>query len=146
MRLLKRSPTGHVELTLFDDDDPPRYAILSHTWSDGNEVTYNELLAGNGKGKTGFAKITFCMRKAAEDNIEYSWVDTCCIDKSTSDELGTAVNSMFKWYKRAVKCYVYLSDVHVPDEVTDTEKYRITWEEAFRRSRWFTRGWTLQEL
>jgi hypothetical protein len=56
------------------------------------------------------------------------------------------MNSMFRWYQRASKCYVYLSDVCVPEEVTDATAYRITWEEAFRGSRWFTRGWTLQEL
>jgi hypothetical protein len=53
---------------------------------------------------------------------------------------------MFRWYQRAAKCYVFLSDVQVPNEVVDTQSYRITWEDAFRRSRWFTRGWTLQEL
>ena len=68
------------------------------------------------------------------------------IDKSTSNELSTAINSMFRWYQRASKCYIYLSDVFVPEEVTNAEAFRITWEEAFRRSRWFTRGWTLQEL
>ncbi|KAF2468277.1 HET-domain-containing protein, partial [Lindgomyces ingoldianus] len=69
-----------------------------------------------------------------------------CINKLTSNELSTAINSMFRWYQRATKCYVYLSDVHVPEEVTDAQAFRITWIEAFRRSRWFTRGWTLQEL
>ncbi len=53
---------------------------------------------------------------------------------------------MFRWYQRASKCYVYLSDVRIPDEVVDVQTFRITWEDAFRRSRWFTRGWTLQEL
>lgn len=146
MRLLKRSQGTDIELTSFDDDDPPRYAILSHTWSDGQEVTYAELLAGTSKEKTGFAKILFCLDRAAEDEIDYVWVDSCCIDRSTSDEVATAINSMFKWYQHAAKCYVYLSDVYVPDEVTDAEKYRITWDQAFRGSRWFTRGWTMQEL
>ncbi|KAK1916956.1 hypothetical protein P3342_004512 [Pyrenophora teres f. teres] len=53
---------------------------------------------------------------------------------------------MFRWYLRAVKCYVYLTDVLVPDEVTDAEAFRISWQQAFQCSRWFTRGWTLQEL
>ncbi|KAF2786638.1 HET-domain-containing protein, partial [Melanomma pulvis-pyrius CBS 109.77] len=69
-----------------------------------------------------------------------------CIDKSTSDELSTAINSMFRWYQRASRCYVYLSDVVVPEEVADAEAFWITWGEAFRRSRWFTRGYTLQEM
>jgi hypothetical protein len=103
-------------------------------------------VAGTGKEKAGYDKIRFCVGKAAENGLQYSWVDTCCIDKSTSDELSAAINSMFRWYQRASKCYVYLSDVRVPDEVVDVQAFRITWEDAFRRSRWFTRGWTLQEL
>jgi hypothetical protein len=146
MRLLKRSPTGDFELASVNTDDPPPYAILSHTWTEGQEVTYGELVAGTGKKKAGYAKIRFCVEKAAEDGLQYSWVDTCCINKSTSDELSTAINSMFRWYQRASKCYVYLSDVQVPDEVVDVQAFRRTWEDAFRRSRWFTRGWTLQEL
>jgi hypothetical protein len=145
MRLLKRSLRDDFHLISFDDDVPP-YAILSHTWAEGQEVTYNELVTGTGKDKIGYDKIRFCGRQAAADGLEYFWVDTCCIDKSTSDELSTAINSMFRWYQRASKCYVYLSDVVVPEEVADAEAFRITWMEAFRRSRWFTRGWTLQEL
>lgn len=146
MRLLKRSSAGGISLLSFDDDDAPRYAILSHTWTDGQEVTYQELMSDTGKSKTGYDKVRFCIDQAARDGIEYSWVDTCCIDKSTSDELSTAINSMFRWYQRAAKCYVYLSDVEVPEEVDDPQTFRITWDDAFRRSRWFKRGWTLQEL
>jgi hypothetical protein len=146
IRLLKRSPKGGFELIPFNDDDTPPYAILSHTWTEGQEVTYNELVAGTGKDKTGYAKICFCVDRAAKDGLQYSWVDTCCINKSTSDELNTIINSMFRYYQRARKCYVYLSDVHVPDEVADAQVFRISWEDALQRSRWFTRGWTLQEL
>ena len=146
MRLLKRSAGGSFELVSFDDNDPPPYAILSHTWSEDQEVTYTELMASTCKDKASYDKIRFCVDRATEDGLQYSWVDTCCINKSTSDELSTAINSMFRWYKRASKCYVYLSDVQVPAEVIDAPAYQITWEEAFRRSRWFTRGWTLQEL
>jgi hypothetical protein len=74
------------------------------------------------------------------------WVDTCCIDKRNNTELGTAINSMFCWYQRAAKCYVFLLDVVLPQNVPDPQLYRMTWTESFRRSRWFTRGWTLQEL
>jgi hypothetical protein len=146
MRLLQRLPDGDFKLVSFDDDAPPPYAILSHTWIEGQEVTYNELVAGKGREKTGYAKICFCSERAAADDLQFFWVDTCCIDKSTSDELSTAVNSMFRWYQRASRCYVYLSDVSLPEDVTDAESFRITWAEALRRSRWFTRGWTLQEL
>jgi hypothetical protein len=147
MRLLKRLPGGGFELVSYSNDvDPPPYAILSHTWTEGQEVTYNELVAGTGKDKTGYDKIRFCGNQAAADGLEYFWIDTCCIDKSTSDELSTAINSMFRWYQRAAKCYVHLSDVFVPDEISDAEAFPLAWQAAFRQSRWFTRGWTLQEL
>lgn len=145
IRLLKCIPGG-FELTSFDDEHSPPYAILSHTWEGDQEVTYDELLAGTGTRKNGHAKLRFCRERAAADGLEYFWVDTCCINKATSDELTMSINSMFRWYQRANKCYVYLTDVSVPDEVDSAEAYRISWEQAFRRSRWFTRGWTLQEL
>ena len=104
MRLLKRLPNGDFELISFNDDDPPPYAILSHTWTEGQEVTYNELVSGTGKDKIGYAKIRFCVDRAAEDGLQYSWVDTCCINKSTPQELQAAINSMFRWYQGASKC------------------------------------------
>jgi hypothetical protein len=146
MRLIRSKPGGGFELRTFSNDLLPPYAILSHTWSEGQEITYDELVTGKGKNKAGYDKIRFCGERAAKDGLQYFWVDTCCINKSTNDELSTALNSMFSWYQRAMKCYVYLSDVHVAEEVTDTQAFRIAWEDAFRRSRWFTRGWTLQEL
>lgn len=146
MRLLKCLPGGGFELASFDNEPSTPYAILSHTWTKGQEVTYNELLAGTGTHKSGYAKLRFCGKRAAADGLGYFWVDTCCINKATNDELSTAINSMFRWYQRAEKCYVYLTDVSVPAEVSDAEAYRISWEQAFRQSRWFTRGWTLQEL
>ena len=146
MRLLSCRTEGRFELTSFKDDDVPPYAILSHTWSDGQEVTYNELVAGIGKKKAGYGKLRFCGERAAQDGLKYFWVDTCCINKGDSIELSTAINSMFRWYQRAGKCYIYLSDVYVPSEVDDIQAFRSTWDGAFRRSRWFTRGWTLQEL
>jgi hypothetical protein len=146
MRLLRCLPGGKFELTSFDDDRPPPYAILSHTWVEGEEVTHRELTAGTGRDKTGFDKILFCGERAALDGLQYFWVDTCCIDKTDQVELSTAINSMFRWYQRASKCYVYLSDVSVPEEVSSAATFRIAWADAFRRSRWFTRGWTLQEL
>ena len=146
MRLLSYRTEDDFELTTFDDESLPPYAILSHTWADNQEVTYDELVTGIGKEKAGYAKLRFCGERAAKDDLKYFWVDTCCINKAISDEIGTAINSMFRWYQRAAKCYVFLSDVAVPYNVTDPQLYRITWENAFQRSRWFTRGWTLQEL
>jgi hypothetical protein len=98
MRLLRRKSNDNFELATFNTDDRPPYAILSHTWTKGQEVTYNELVTGAGKHKAGYAKIPFCIGRAAEDGLQYSWVDTCCIDKPTSDELSTAIKSRFRWY------------------------------------------------
>jgi Heterokaryon incompatibility protein (HET) len=138
MRLIKDE--GHGELSLVEhyDDKIPHYAILSHTWgADGEEVTFKDLLEGTGKNKAGYKKIEFCRDQAASDGLQFFWVDTCCIDKSSSAELSEAINSMFRWYKNADKCYVYLSDVSTSLN---------TWDAAFKKSRWFSRGWTLQEL
>jgi hypothetical protein len=79
------------------------------------------------------------------DGLEYVWVDTCCIDKSNNNELSEAINSMFRWYHNAIKCYVYLSDVSTNNHDQSNLSLQ-SWEQAFRNSRWFTRGWTLQEL
>lgn len=107
---------------------------------------YDELVAGKGKNKAGYAKLRFCRERVTKDGVRYFWVGTCCIDKRHNNKLNAALDSIFRWYQRATKCYVYLSDVHVPDEVIDAQGFRITWEDAFQRSRWFTQGWTLQEL
>ena len=140
IRFLSYKADSGFELTIFKDDDVPPYTILSHTWSDGQEVTYDELVAGAGKEKTGYAKLVFCGERAARDNLRYIWVDTCCIDKRNHVELSAAINSMFRWYRRAKICYVYLSNVQVPAEVDDVQTFRSTWEGTFRESRWFTRG------
>lgn len=96
--------------------------------------------------KVGYNKIRFCGGQAIRDGLQYFWVDTCCIDKSNSTELQEAVNSMFRWYQNASKCYVYLSDVSIVEQEGGTSPSQCPWESAFRASRWFTRGWTLQEL
>jgi hypothetical protein len=101
---------------------------------------------GTGKSKTGHNKIRFCGKQAERDGLRYFWVDTCCIDKSNHVELQEAINSMFRWYHNAAKCYVYLSDVSTAKQKTSHGPTECTWEPAFRESRWFTRGWTLQEL
>lgn len=146
MRLLTRNTTGVLTLISVRDEDVPEYAILSHTWTEDQEVTYDEFVHGNGKSKSGYRKIMFCMEQAEKDGLQHCWVDTCCINKATSDELTTAINSMFRWYRDAAKCYVLMSDVRIPEHVEEPAEYPVTWLNAFKRSRWFTRGWTLQEL
>jgi hypothetical protein len=146
MRLLEPNNSGEFILTKDFVVDIPSYGILSHTWgADTEEVTFRDIIDGNGKSKAGYDKIRFCAERARSDNLQYFWVDTCCIDKSNSTELAEAINSMFCWYRDAAKCYVYLPDVSRP--TSDTIKSdQIHWELEFRKSRWFTRGWTLQEL
>jgi hypothetical protein len=116
MRLLECNSAGEFSLTedIVDDDKIPPYAILSHTWKDGEEVTFQELIDGTGKGKPGYEKIRFCGEQAKRDGLRYFWVDTCCINKSNNTELSEAINSMFRWYCSATRCYVYLSDVSSP--------------------------------
>jgi len=147
MRLLQRDDAGLYSLTadLVPDNVPP-YAILSHTWGP-NEVIYADLAdtPATWQHKAGYDKIRFCAEQAKQHGLRYFWVDTCCIDKSDSIELQTAINSMFRWYRDAKRCYVYLADVSSAAD-TDARDSVAPWEGAFRNSRWFTRGWTLQEL
>ena len=145
MRLLKCDPNGEFSFAeFFDGGIKPEYAILSHTWGP-DEVTFKDFTGGNSKDKAGYSKIRFCGQQAASDSLQYFWVDTCCIDKSSSTELQEAINSMFLWYRNAAECYVYLSDVSLP-LVDYFLNFTEAWELSFRNSRWFTRGWTLQEL
>lgn len=146
IRLLQCKPDGEIVFREPTSGNVPAYAILSHTWQK-EEVLFPDMEAGADMSKTmskaGWRKIEFCAKQATADGLQYFWVDTCCIDKKNAVELGAAINSMFRWYQNAARCYVYLSDVSKSDTRTDDEK---AYEEAFRASRWFTRGWTLQEL
>ncbi|KAF2124635.1 hypothetical protein P153DRAFT_325872, partial [Dothidotthia symphoricarpi CBS 119687] len=146
MRLLYTTSEGRLKRTEdLTGDKVPTYAILSHTWKDGQEVTFGDLEnVGNvadidAQSSEGFQKLGFCAQQAMRDGLDHFWVDTCCIDKSNSSELQEAINSMFRWYQNAVRCYVYLADVE-----NDTPDGDGT--SSLRKSRWFTRGWTLQEL
>ena len=149
MHLLQHNSNGDFSLTndIVGYDEIPPYAILSHTWgADTEEVTFQDLKTNTGKDKTGHDKIQFCGKRAKCDGFQYFWIDTCCIDKLNSVELQEAINSMFRWYQNAAKCYVYLSDVSSNTPTPSDQFSELTWESAFRTSRWFTRGWTLQEL
>jgi hypothetical protein len=145
MRLLKIDDHGKFCVESFLRDKIPPYIILSHTWSTGrnDEVTLKDIIEGTGSDKPGYRKLKFCADRAKADGLYYFWVDSACIDKSDSVQLQTAINSMFRWYQNAMKCYVYLSDVLVYEQDGKTAR---DWKLDFRNSRWFTRGWTLQEL
>ncbi|KAI0902947.1 hypothetical protein F4823DRAFT_620460 [Ustulina deusta] len=142
MRLLKVQGSGNASLTEDLQGNIPAYAILSHTWeSDNQEVRFHDIREQIAHTKNGYKKIDFCQKQADKDGLQYFWVDTCCINQDSEVELNRSINSMFRWYRDAKKCYVYLSDVS-----TKCDGDLLPWEESFLRSRWFTRGWTLQEL
>jgi len=148
MRLLEILPNGDFRLTpKLYDNKIPQYAVLSHTWGDeSQEVTFEDMINGSGRQKAGYEKIRFCGKQAARDDLKYFWVDSCCIKKSSDSELSESLNSMFRYYQHAANCYVYLSDVSTRKREMGDEEPQDTCEQAFRESRWFTRGWTLQEL
>ncbi|THV48963.1 hypothetical protein BGAL_0218g00060 [Botrytis galanthina] len=131
MRLLDAKDTEDLRVQEFSQRSIPSYAILSHRWEE-EEVTFEDIKKGDFKQKKGFAKLEGCRRRAREDKYDWVWVDTCCIDKSSSAELSEAINSMYRWYEESAVCYAYLSDVKEVDSLS--------------QSKWFTRGWTLQEL
>lgn len=147
MRLLHSFHLGpKFKFSTFDDDSAPPFAILSHTWGrPADEVSYQEMLDGSGASKAGYDKIQRCAAVAARRGYEYFWVDTCCIDKTSSEELSQAINSMYAWYKKAAICYAYLSDVSSTFE-SPFGNLKDPTRSHFNKSAWFTRGWTLQEL
>ncbi|KAK3370499.1 heterokaryon incompatibility protein-domain-containing protein [Podospora didyma] len=121
--------------------DIPRYAILSHTWGE-NEVLFADIhdpLTPHPAHMAGFQKVAGSCMQELHDGFDYIWIDTCCIDKSSSAELSESINSMFQWYQHSAVCYAYLADV--ADDGSPTNPFS-----DFEMSRWFTRGWTLQEL
>ncbi|KAF1931939.1 HET-domain-containing protein [Didymella exigua CBS 183.55] len=135
MRVLRTDDLSFEEFPGLPDKD---YAILSHVWGK-HEISYQDvkvLTQANSPGVAGKyaarAKLTGCRAQARKDGLKYLWIDTCCIDKHSHSEFSEAINSMFHWYKSSKICYVYLTDVSAKDDL--------------EKSKWFTRGWTLQEL
>lgn len=128
MRLLN---TTSYALEDFPREAPP-YAILSHTWGT-EEVTFQHMRDGLAAACTlkGFAKVEGFCQQASLAGYDWVWIDTCCIDQSSTAEVSEAINSMYGWYHRSAVCFVYLADV---------PRFRLT------DSQWFERGWTLQEL
>lgn len=108
----------------------PPYAILSHTWGD-EELSLQQFTTSEPQAQSkGLQKIQSASAQAVKDGHQYLWVDTVCIDKTSSAELSEAINSMYNWYSKAEACYVYLED----------------FDQDLAKCRWFSRGWTLQEL
>ncbi|KAK5701676.1 hypothetical protein LTR97_004494 [Elasticomyces elasticus] len=160
---------------IVNEDERPRYAALSHTWLiESEEVSFSDMMGGRAPQKPeGLAKIRFCAEQAAEDGLEHickpaaalflihissKWtkvwlgllraphLDDELRYVERADQVSEAVISMFQWYRRATHCYALLTDVSATKhDVTDSSSGQ-PWESAFRNSRWFKRGWTLQEL
>ncbi|KAK3370580.1 heterokaryon incompatibility protein-domain-containing protein [Podospora didyma] len=127
-------------------DSLPKYAILSHTWTqdpDYPEVSFEDLKRPDHVNMARYDKIEQTCRLANTEGLEWVWIDTCCIDKSSSAELSEAINSMFHWYRDSAVCFVHLEDVDKEDVLCDA---RVGRDSIFHRCRWFSRGWTLQEL
>jgi hypothetical protein len=139
-------------------DNIPEYAILSHTWGQ-EEISYQEWVYAQDqtppywgwirdpeslkklKSRQGYHKIIGACRQASKDDYDWIWVDTICIDKTSSSELTEAINSMYDWYSASAICYAYLADVP-----SLSAKDCCAQDSTFSKSRWFKRGWTLQEL
>jgi hypothetical protein len=133
MRLLN---TSSLILESFLGDEKPPYAILSHTWEPEGEFLFDDLMRTPREdypSRPGYPKVKNTCHRALQDGHQYVWIDTCCIDKNSSAELSEAINSMFRWYEDSRICYAFLSDV-------------ADGKATFVKSRWFSRGWTLQEL
>ncbi|KAL9593266.1 MAG: hypothetical protein Q9219_007623 [cf. Caloplaca sp. 3 TL-2023] len=117
----------------------PSYVILSHRWED-EEVSYRDLTEPKQDPSMlkGWTKLHSFCSLVGKDGWEWVWMDTCCIDKSSSSEVSEAINSMFQWYNQAAFCIAYLADISIDDTSSNARR--------FGQSAWFSRGWTLQEL
>ncbi|KAK7471197.1 hypothetical protein VKT23_002607 [Stygiomarasmius scandens] len=138
MRLLN---TTTLHLSEFPGCHVPPYAILSHTWGE-EEISFQDIQSPHSnamRGKAGYKKLQGCCSLARQEGFEFIWIDTCCINKDSSAELSEALNSMYRYYQDAEVCYAYLPDVNKHEDPRSIHS-------SFRNCRWFTRGWTLQEL
>ena len=159
MRLID---TNTYQLREFQDDVPP-YAILSHTWTDHEEVSFKEWSALFGldkrwrsavdslqqelEGRSGYQKIINCCRQAKSDKLAWAWIDTCCIDKASSAELSEVINSMYNYYGASRIRYAYLADVSGRSDAEEPPAYtELDSSNQFADSRWFKRSFTLQEM
>ncbi|RII09981.1 hypothetical protein CUC08_Gglean005971 [Alternaria sp. MG1] len=146
MHLLQYQGNDNFRLVYRVDEKIPPYAILSHTWgNEEDEVTFQDVINNTYTKKKGYRKLQFCAKQAAVDGLDFFWIDTCCIDKSSSAELQEAIGCMFRWYRDSAKCYVYLEDVS-NDSFEYWDDHEHDYSLQFQESRWLTRGWTLQEL
>jgi heterokaryon incompatibility protein (HET) len=132
-------------------DEIPNYVILSHTWEE-EEAIFEDMKGGTASTRKGFSKLKSACDQAVRDGYDWIWIDTCCIDKSSSAELQESINSMFEWYQKSNICYVYLADIQASavwgpqgKVAPDGPKNEVDRELKVPTSRWWTRGWTLRK-
>ena len=149
MRLIN---TRTLELTMFTSPESVKggYAILSHCWNEQEQTLQDIQKIYKRAAKSGqdphpliCDKIRRFCALAQEHGFEWAWIDTCCIDKTSSAELSEAINSMYQYYSLAAVCYAYLEDVPTEDALVLNDGRPGS---RFKFSKWHTRGWTLQEL
>ncbi|KAG2363283.1 heterokaryon incompatibility protein-domain-containing protein [Suillus spraguei] len=113
------------------------YVMLSHRW-EGDEPGFRDIplegVYGPELSTLRFDKVRNLCRKARKYKFNWAWIDTCCIDQTSSAEVQKSISSMFSWYRGSALTIVYLSDVLESSN------------RALSLSQWFRRGWTLQEL
>ncbi|KAF2720019.1 hypothetical protein K431DRAFT_321340 [Polychaeton citri CBS 116435] len=134
MRLLN---IKSLEFAEFGDDNRPAYVIASHRWLSDSEATFQDVRDRRNTDSQGYQKVGAYANYIRNSMypVEWLWIDTCCIDKDSAAELSEAINSMFEWYHSAELCLAYLTDVNAVGD-----------RSSFKKSEWFKRGWTLQEL
>ncbi|KAI0334142.1 HET-domain-containing protein [Cubamyces sp. BRFM 1775] len=119
------------------------YAILSHVCRN-MEPSIDELKVLVDQGATYDDprvddKVRQCCMLTRRHEVSWFWIDSPCIDQRNSTELSEAISSMHAWYAQAAVCFAHLPDVPPDDNIYELAS-------AFRRSVYFTRSWTLQEL
>ncbi|KAF4854162.1 Vegetative incompatibility protein HET-E-1 [Colletotrichum siamense] len=140
--------TKTLRLEEFQDYSTVEYAILSHTWGD-DEVSFKDMQDfARAKRQAGFVKIATTCELALKEGLEYAWVDTCCIDKTSSAELSEAINAMFVWYQASAACFVWLEDLAPLSSTSSatSQGRKLCDMSKLASCKWFSRGWTLQEL
>ncbi|KAG6328839.1 hypothetical protein ID866_10250, partial [Astraeus odoratus] len=131
------------------------YAILSHCWHLKSDeevhfkdmkklVTMDESKRNAIRGRTGYQKLLRTCEQADKENHHWVWADTCCINKQSSSELSEAINSMYNWYTNSQLCYAYLHDMDCAELPSKPDKEKYSNSNGWPK--WFSRGWTLQEL
>jgi len=138
--------THTLRLVEFNADvGVPPYAILSHTWSCKEEVSYLEYLQPRHETfrKSGYLKILAACGQARGDGFRIIWIDTCCVQQGNHEDVVANITSMYAYYQNAQVCYVYLADA-LNGSLRNIS--RRNGSSFYRWSEWFSRGWTLQEL